>query len=197
MEPIRRRQLIDATMKSIDEVGFSKTTVNSISRHAGVSPGIIAHYFGGKGALLQATMLHMLNSIKHEFQVAIDAFPEKSHYDRLIAIIKVNFSAHQISPIAAKTWLAFWTHALHEESLLRLQKISESRLISNLTYELRYLVGLRKARTCAKALAALIDGLWLRGALSAKGIQAEESIHLCTTLLSWMIEEYKGNDHPN
>src|SRR5690554_7145605 len=56
MQPIRRQQLIQATMAAIDEVGLADATVLRIARHAGVSAGIISHYFGGKDGLLEATM---------------------------------------------------------------------------------------------------------------------------------------------
>src|SRR5690625_6795075 len=56
MQPIRRQQLIQATMAAIDEVGLADATVLRIARHAGVSAGIISHYFGGKDGLLEATI---------------------------------------------------------------------------------------------------------------------------------------------
>ena len=43
MEPLRKRQLIEATVASLHSHGFADTTVQTISRAAGVSPGIIHH----------------------------------------------------------------------------------------------------------------------------------------------------------
>jgi len=63
MEPIRRQQLIQATMAAIDEVGLADATVMRIARHAGVSAGIISHYFGGKDGLLEATMRQILHDL--------------------------------------------------------------------------------------------------------------------------------------
>ncbi|MFT7703502.1 UNVERIFIED_CONTAM: TetR family transcriptional regulator, partial [Salmonella enterica subsp. enterica serovar Typhimurium] len=45
MQPIRRRQLIDATLDAINEVGMHDATIAQIARRAGVSTGIISHYF--------------------------------------------------------------------------------------------------------------------------------------------------------
>ena len=59
MEPIRRQQLIKATMAAIDEVGLADATVARIARHAGVSAGIISHYFGGKDGLLAVSYTHL------------------------------------------------------------------------------------------------------------------------------------------
>ena len=56
MSEVRRPQLIRATIKVIGQVGMSRASVAVIGRAAGVSPGIISHYFGGKDGLLEATM---------------------------------------------------------------------------------------------------------------------------------------------
>ncbi len=39
MQPIRRRQLIDATLEAINEVGMHDATIAQIARRAGVSTG--------------------------------------------------------------------------------------------------------------------------------------------------------------
>ena len=65
MELIRRQQLIEATLESVAEVGLHATTINSISKRAGLSSGIISHYFGGKQGLIEATVRFLLNSLNH------------------------------------------------------------------------------------------------------------------------------------
>ncbi len=52
MQSIRRRQLIDATLEAINEVGMHDATIAQIARRAGVSTGIISHYFRDKNGLL-------------------------------------------------------------------------------------------------------------------------------------------------
>ena len=52
MQPIRRRQLIQATLEAIDELGLADATIARIAKRAGVSTGIISHYFAGKDGLL-------------------------------------------------------------------------------------------------------------------------------------------------
>src|SRR3546814_15193972 len=56
MEDLRRRQLIAATITSIHEQGFANATISRISKNAGLSGGIVAHYFDDKAGLLAATM---------------------------------------------------------------------------------------------------------------------------------------------
>ena len=50
----RARQLVEMTIDSLAEVGFVGTTLIQIAGRAGVSPGLVAHYFGDKEGLLEA-----------------------------------------------------------------------------------------------------------------------------------------------
>src|SRR5260221_8272531 len=93
MEPIRRRQLIDATITSIGRYGLADTTVQRISREAGVSSGIIHHYFGGKDELLEATMRRLLQGLHEDVVAALGK--ARSLEDRIVAIIDSNFAAGQ------------------------------------------------------------------------------------------------------
>ena len=56
MEEIRRRQLIEATIASIHEVGLAESSLSRISARAGVSTGIVHHYFEDKAELLESTL---------------------------------------------------------------------------------------------------------------------------------------------
>ena len=51
MQPIRRQQLIEATLTAIDRVGMGDASIALIARLAGVSNGIISHYFQDKNGL--------------------------------------------------------------------------------------------------------------------------------------------------
>ncbi len=164
MEPIRRRQLIDATIASMGEHGLADTTVQTISRGAGVSPGIIHHYFGGKDELLAATMRSMLVQLRGDVteRLAAAASPRA----RLEAIVDCNFAAGQFEPMVVAAWLGFWAQAPHNPALARLQRINARRLHSNLRHSLRALLPPDRAERVASGLAAMIDGLWLRFALT-------------------------------
>ena len=63
MEPLRRRQLIEATISVVAEVGLQATTISLISKKVGLSSGIISHYFGGKQGLIEATVRYLLETL--------------------------------------------------------------------------------------------------------------------------------------
>ena len=63
-EKLRKKELIDATIKSIENHGFQGTTILTISRQANMSAGIISHYFGSKQGLILATIRHLLEELR-------------------------------------------------------------------------------------------------------------------------------------
>ena len=50
----RREQIIDAAMRVFSQKGFTRATNKDIAREAGITPGLIYHYFENKEALLKA-----------------------------------------------------------------------------------------------------------------------------------------------
>ena len=190
MEPIRRRQLIQATMQAIDEAGLADATVARIARHAGVSTGIISHYFGGKDGLMEATMRQILTDLRSavsERRAALDDDDVRSH---LRAVIDGNFDRSQVSQSVSKTWLAFWASSMHRIPLERLQRVNDRRLISNLCALFRRCMPLNEARDAAAGLAALIDGLWLRGTLDPTGLDVERARRLAYEYVDYQLTRH-------
>ncbi len=190
MEPIRRSQLIQATMAAIDEVGLADATVLKIARHAGVSAGIISHYFGGKDGLLEATMRQILSDLGNAVAARRRGLCDRSPRAHLQAIIDGNFDRSQVSGPAAKTWLAFWSSSMHQPQLQRLQQVNDRRLYANLCFQFRRLMPREAARDAARGLAAMIDGLWLRGTLSPEGLDTERARRLAHAYLDQLLNGY-------
>jgi TetR/AcrR family transcriptional repressor of bet genes len=178
MQSIRREQLIHATFECIHRYGFAGTTIAKVSGVAGLSTGIVSHYFGDKNGLLEATMRRLLTDLgKNARSGQTDQAPDPKA--RIRSIIEGNFAAEQVTPYAVTTWLAFWAQAIHVPSLRRLQIINMRRLQSNLRFWLKQLLPQEKAHFVADGLAAMIDGLWLRGSFSTQGIDTEAASQLC------------------
>ena len=166
MEEIRRRQLIDATIASIHEIGFAESSLSRISAKAGVSTGIVHHYFEDKADLLEATLRQLGDRLR---DAVVERLKEaRSPVERLLAVIDGNLGPELFTPQGVSAWLAFWAQVPTNERLARVQKIVISRLHDNLTHALK-LMGRADADDMARVVAALIDGLWLRAALSSEG----------------------------
>ncbi|WP_340621006.1 transcriptional regulator BetI [Xenorhabdus siamensis] len=175
IQSIRKQQLIDATLAVINEVGMQEASIAQIARKAGVSNGIISHYFKDKNRLLEAAMRHLLHQLKMAVARRLRLLDNATPAQRITAIVEGNFDASQINSAAMKTWLAFWASSMHQPNLYRLQQVNERRLYSNICVEFRRVLPKREAQLAAQGLAALIDGIWLRSALSSKPFDIESA----------------------
>ena len=180
----RAQELIDATLISVDVHGLHHTTIKTISSIAGMSSGLISHYFDGKQGLIEATQKHLLDSLKQALLVRVQN-KNLTPKQRLFAIVEANFTDLQCSNPATKTWLSFWAQAMHEPNLARLQTINNQRLLSNLRYSFAQILDKNDAIDAAMQTAAMIDGFWLRSALQARPEAAfEEAEQLCKRYIS-------------
>jgi TetR/AcrR family transcriptional repressor of bet genes len=195
IEPVRKQQLIDATLKSIEFNGLQKTTIMTISRYAGLSSGIISHYFGGKQGLIEAAVRHLLEQLKQGLLVQLREAGDASPRERLMMIVETNFSGFQQSSSATNAWLSFWTKSIHDPALARLQSVNARRLESNLMYSFRQLISdPEKARECACMTAAMIDGMWLRATLTEPDKRDfRKSERLCKEFIDLQIQRFEAS----
>jgi TetR/AcrR family transcriptional repressor of bet genes len=163
MEPLRRKALIDAAIAAIGNRGSLDVTMSDIASRAGVSSALAHHYFGAKDDLLNATMRHILAELGEDSVKALRK--AETPRKRISAIIAVNFSAVQFRQDTVYAWLAFYVEAQHSAPLRRLLRIYARRLHSNLMSGLLPLMPQAEAARMAEAIAALIDGLYIRRAL--------------------------------
>ena len=79
-EEARRIQLVEVTIDSLAEVGYVGTTLAEIARRAGVSPGLVAHYFGDKDGLLEAAFRKLARTLGVRMRgvLALAATPRES-----------------------------------------------------------------------------------------------------------------------
>ena len=130
MEEIRRRQLIEATIASIHDVGFSESSVSRIAAKAGVSAGIVHHYFEDKGELLEATLRQLGANLSASVIRRLRTAKNAAH--RLMAVVDGNLGPELFTPEAVSAWLAFWSQVPTHPNLARIQTVIIRRLHSNL-----------------------------------------------------------------
>jgi len=148
MEPVRRQQLIDATIESVAQRGLQGTTINTISKNAGLQ------------GLIEATVRYLLSNLKNELIEKVE--PTTSAIERLMFIVEANFALVQQRNDTTRTWLSFWAQSMHDQELHRLQNVNSNRLQSNLAFSFKQLMPVKQAKQAAELSAAMIDGLWLR-----------------------------------
>ncbi len=188
MEQLRRRQLIEATIASIHEEGLANTTIQRISRRAGLSSGIVAHYFEDKAGLLEATMRSLAEDLRLSVVPRLRA--ARTPEERLAALIDANFAADLSSPEVETVWLSFWGQVRQSPNLARIQRIYERRMQSNLLFALRRLMPGPDAERAAKGLAALIDGLWVKCALRQLPLDGNEAREIARDYLATSLAQH-------
>jgi TetR/AcrR family transcriptional repressor of bet genes len=176
MEPLRRRALMDATLKTIGDNGSLSVTMQEIARNAGVSAALAHHYFGSKDQLLLASIRSLLAQLKADTVAALQE--ATGPRQRISAIISVSFRADQFAPEIVAAWLAFYTEAQRSDDTRRLLVIYARRLQSNLLSALKPLCTDADAARIAEGTAAMIDGLYIRKGLKSADLSIGSAIHL-------------------
>jgi betaine-aldehyde dehydrogenase len=163
-EEARRIQLIEVTLDSLAEVGYVGSTLAQIASRADVSPGLVAHYFDDKDGLLEAAFRTLGRRLALGVRMRMrQAYTPRG---RIQAIIDMNLGPEEFTQRTGGAWLAFWGQVPHVRGLKRVQDAYQRRMLSNLRYSLTRLVSAGEARSLASMIAAMIDGVWLRAALS-------------------------------
>lgn len=157
---IRREELIRATITAIHDHGFADLTVAQIARDAQASTGSIHYYFGGKEALLEATMVHLLGLLKTAYHQHLST--ATTPQDRLHAVVQANFDQSFLSLETCRVWTQFWAFAPFHPRLARLQKLNRARVRSNLIHALRTLVAEQDQNIKVNAIQGYMDGVWVQ-----------------------------------
>jgi TetR/AcrR family transcriptional repressor of bet genes len=164
VEPKRRSDLLAATITEIGRAGSLDVTMGQIAARAGVSSALAHHYFGSKDRMLLAAMRSVLTAYGQDVRDALRGRTDPR--DRLDAIVAASFSARNFGGPTIAAWLNFYVLARTSDQARRLLNVYHRRLRSNLVSMLRPALDV-EAPDAAEQVAALIDGLYLRQALSA------------------------------
>lgn len=190
MQEVRRQQLIEATIATIERYGFAETTIARISQAAGLSSGIISHYFGGKNALLEATMRSLLRELQAVMIVRLRQ--ARTPTERIAAIVAANFAPEQFTPRVCAAWLAFYAQVPWSPELARLHRVYLRRLRSNLGHAFRQCLPTTQADRAAEGMSALIDGIYVRAALVGAAADIDQAHTLANDYLH-MTLQYHGH----
>ena len=162
---MRRRQIIDATMKSIEERGLTGTTLAKVAAHAGVSQGSTVFYFETKEQLFTETFRTLCEDYRKEWLKIFDA-PHKDPLQHLSEFLFADFTEKFGDGGKGSLWFIFWGEAktrpqiaeiASDESATRRQHLT--KLVEKAGDKLdndNWSIG-----QFVKAVEALSDGLWL------------------------------------
>jgi TetR/AcrR family transcriptional repressor of bet genes len=173
IEQLRRQELASAAYEILQEEGIAGTTLAKVAERAGMSKGIVLHYFKGKDALLETVMRHANALLRDEVIARMAA--AKTPRERVEAIVAGNFSPKFFKPEICNAWLSLCAEVPRNRTFARIQRVIHARMRSNLLSGLKELLPPERCEAAVIGITAMIDGLWLRFGLNQDGLGLDEA----------------------
>ena len=175
----RKRQLIEATMDCIDQLGLSQTTLARIAERVGTSQGNVVFHFQSKEALLEQTLRYLSDEYRSNWQNALDSAPDDARL-RLRALVSASFTAKICNRRKISVWYAFWGESRSRPKYMQVcgtndQQFSEQVLKLCKTLE-RQSASRLPAATAALSIEGMIDGLWQNFLVGPPGFKRKAAI---------------------
>jgi AcrR family transcriptional regulator len=162
--PVRRQQLIDATIVVLARKGYSALTVADVAKTAGLSVGIINFHFESKEKLLASCLTHLAEEYYRNWQAAL-ATPGASVAEKLQLVILGDFNDKIFTPDKLAAWIAFWGETQGRPIYVEICSAYDeerARTVGSLCEKIIKEGGYKLApQTVMRALESLGDGLWL------------------------------------
>jgi TetR/AcrR family transcriptional regulator, transcriptional repressor of bet genes len=184
---VRRRQLIDAAMRSIAKYGYAGTTIETICDEAKVSRGLINHHFGSKEELIRQSYKALRDEWMAQTHGSLLANYDEPE-DKLKAMIRVSFGPTMFRTEYLGIWAGFWSAIGKSPALRKLNRelFEKDREAYQEIFEAIATKRGKKvdSRRAALSVIALIDGFWLEWCLDPKGFTAEEAEDACLSFVA-------------
>jgi AcrR family transcriptional regulator len=188
-EDKRRQTLIAATLALVSEGGAALATVRAIADRAGVTPGLIRHYFGSKDQLIAAAYRQLMVGMTDDTAVVLTYAPSDPHA-RLAAFIAATLRPPVVDRDSVTRWAFFIQETRHSTDLLEIHRQTYLGFRDHLESLIAALPGLRspaELRQLAIACNAVIDGLWLEGGTLPEAFAPDELVQIGLMSISAML----------
>ncbi|MEO5323055.1 TetR family transcriptional regulator C-terminal domain-containing protein [Mesorhizobium sp. CC13] len=198
-EERRRQDLIEATLDCVAENGLAGATVRAIALRAGVTAGLIRHYFPGKEDLLQAAYATVMGRMTELAKSALENV-ERAPRRRLAAFVEASLVPPVVDARSFSLWASFIGRAgsdaalgaAHRAGYLGFRDEVEV-LVAEVLAEAGRRADMAELRRHAIAINAIIDGLWIEGCLAgdmfANGELAEIGVSSVEAMLGLKLNE--------
>jgi TetR/AcrR family transcriptional repressor of bet genes len=123
MGPIRREQICRSAANVIAERGFPGSTMRVVAEGAGVSTGMLNHYFKNRSDMLTQTLVFVSERMHGRCSDAVRDTPPGE--GRVRALIETALPSDQVSIECWRVWIASYGEAVRSDAL---RETIESRL---------------------------------------------------------------------
>lgn len=173
-EDRRRDALIAAVLELVAEGGTDAATVRAIAERAGVTPGLVRHYFGDKDSLMRAAYARMMEAMVAPSAEAAEAAGD-APVARLRAFLSTALDAGSLDGRTVSVWAAYIHQTRHDPAMRAAHEQGYLAFRDRLEGLIAALPRCAMPpRPAAIALNAMLDGLWLEAGLLPQGFAAGE-----------------------
>jgi AcrR family transcriptional regulator len=190
----RRRQIIEATIRSVVKNGLAGTTLATVSAEAGLSQGVAVFYFRNKQTLLGEVLRHQYEIYQQHWLRARDA-AGSDPLAQLIAMVRADFDPTICNAESLVVWHAFWGEADARPLYAEIsEKFDTERLVAMQDICAALLAASGRSTEEAAELGtgvdALTDGLWMRIYLSTEAMDTTQALRITARFLSAAFPEH-------
>lgn len=191
---MRRRQIIEATVRSVVKNGLGGTTLATVSAEAGLSQGVAVFYFKNKQTLLGEVLRHQYQLYQDSWQAAREA-AGPDPLAQLIALVNVDFDPKVCDPDTLVIWHAFWGEATSRPLYAEISEAFDARRTQAMHEVCAALLtasgrGTEGAATIGTTIDSLTDGLWLRIYLSTEGTDPKHAARVTAKCVAALFPEH-------
>lgn len=184
---VRRRDLLDVTVSCLARLGPRATTGREICRQAGVSHGLIRHYFRNPDNLLLETYESLCEDMLAE--LAASAEGPGDPWGRLHAFLGAVFAPRWTNPEIIGAWMVFWQLARGRPDFGAVSARYNAAQRALLETLVGAVAGPAVVLDRAVAIvSAVMDGLWIEHYLSETRTPAD----LCVALTEETVRRVVG-----
>lgn len=182
-----RQRLLEATVESLVELGWSGTSTTGVSQRAGVSRGAQLHHFPTKQALVVAAVEHLTQLRRDELTRAAGELPIRGRTRAVLDILAAQFT----SPVFFAA-LELWVAARTEPELQRAVAPLERRVGRETHAHALKLLAVDESRGSNRALVQatldLLRGLGLAASLTDDTARRSAVLDAWATTLDEQLE---------
>jgi AcrR family transcriptional regulator len=187
MGPLRREQIVRATIRCLARDGYSGLTMKRVAALADVSQGILHYYFRDKAAMLAAAALRVTADLDR--RVVVEARGTRDARGRLRAVIRACLETAVESREFWTVFIEFWGEALHDRRLAAVNRraYARARRLIGATLARGRATGQVRAVSLEEASAVvlgLLDGLSLQLTFDRRLMTLERAARLAETVLA-------------
>ena len=171
----RRADLVQAAIRCLSEGGMSAFKMERIATEAGVSLGLLPHYFTSKNALLtEVYRAALYEDVIRKIGELDDKDAPGSPAERLCRIVDAIIDPEYLKPANLTVWLALWGEIVVNPDLKRAHRALYRSYLKSLAELIGTVADERHRKVNAVEIArnfqALIDGLFLERALDRQAV---------------------------